>query len=58
MNDHQLDQPATRRDLQEAITEVKSDFWEKMEELEREVARLQTAVDECCQAISEFKANL
>jgi hypothetical protein len=35
-----------------------SDFWQKMEELDRETARFQVAVDECCQAISEFKANL
>jgi hypothetical protein len=36
----------------------KSDFWEKMKELDREIARFQASVDECCQAISEFKANL
>jgi hypothetical protein len=36
----------------------KSDFWKKMEELDREIARFQVAVDKCCQAISEFKANL
>jgi hypothetical protein len=37
---------------------TKSDFWIKMEELDCEIARFQLAVEECCQAINEFKANL
>jgi hypothetical protein len=36
----------------------KSDFWQKMEELDRAVARFQASVEECCQAIAQFKAHL
>ena len=34
------------------------DFWRAMQELDRAIADFNAAVDDCCEAINEFKANL
>jgi len=45
------------RDL-EAKEQTNSDFWAVMAELDRERIRFQVAVEECIEAMREFKANL
>lgn len=35
-----------------------SDFWRAVAELDQAIALFNTRVDQCCQAIQEFKANL
>jgi hypothetical protein len=42
----------------ESEVQSKADFWREMQELTREVARFEAAVDAFCEAAREFKANL